>query len=405
MEGAEIQPADPQQLQQQLAAMRDARDLLQQQLNDAQNQQLANPPGPQSEVDRLCGLVELLLTDRANPPARDTGRDKPPELIKLEKGNIHDWRNCVEAFFGYKRLDSILTDPYFDDKEAKHRAISSIRATLRGGDIDTFRMAAEGASGSVAAGMEALKQHREGSPQIRKVSLLAQVWRFKFEPRESPRDAAQRMRELAAQLKQCGYELLDEEHQALAMVFAGLSDRDMTVQTRNFMGLGLELTLQNVISALDTTSKSGTYLTVPGLDVPGAMVAETPASHKRPPDAEANAAGPAKRSRGAARGGRGDQRGRGGRGGAGRKQMECYNCGGVGHMKRDCSKPCQNCGSELHFTTECPSQRGGASGSGRGRGRGRGRTAFAGASTGLHKGKGKNVSLEEDDNSGLGKLT
>ena len=299
-------------------------------------------------------------------------------------------------------MDDILTDPEFADAEAKHRAISSIRGTLRGGDIDTFRMAAEGPEGSVFAGMEALKQQREGSPEIRLVSLLAKVWRFKFQTGESPRDAAQRMRDLAAQLKQCGYDLLDERHQALAMVFAGLCDRDMSAQTRNLMGLGLNLTLQNVISALDSTSKAGTYLTVPGLDVPGALIVDAPPSNKRSADADANMAGPSKRGRGNARGGRGNQRGTSGRGGDTRKQIECHNCNGVGHIKWHCSKPCQSCQSMEHFTPDCPrGASGSGSGSGRGRGRGRGRGAHGAAAT-TGQDNGKSVRIFTDEDSGLG---
>lgn len=375
--------ADPDgDVNQQLADALLQRDNLQLQLDALQN-------GQSADVRMLCGLVQQLIVDKQTSRAASVARDKPPELIKLEKDNLHDWRNCIEAYFGYKQLDAILTDPQFENEEEKRRAVSSIRATLRGGDVDVFRAAAEGPGGSVAAGLEALKKNREGSPEIRIVNLLSQVWRFKIQPGEAPRDAAVRMRELAAQLKQCGYEL-DERHQALALVFAGLCDKDLAAQTRNLMGLGLDVNLQSVVSALDSASKAGVYMAVPG-----ALLTTGTESSKRPaPDAEANAAGPAKRGR-AARGGRtsGGRRG-GGRGGY-LPSLACYNCNVKGHRKWDCPEPCQAAGCTDpwgHFTPDCPSRAkasgSGSSRGGRGGGRGRGgRGAFAGASSGLHKGK------------------
>ena len=85
----------------------------------------------------------------------------------------------------------------------------------------------------------------------------------------------------------------------------------------------------------------------------------------------------------------------GGRGGGGRSfgggDRACYNCGGSGHMSRDCTEPrkaggrggggggdraCYNCGQSGHMSYECTEARqegGGGRGRGGGRGGGRGR--------------------------------
>ncbi len=73
-----------------------------------------------------------------------------------------------------------------------------------------------------------------------------------------------------------------------------------------------------------------------------------------------------------------DGGGRGGRGGRfGGGGDRCYNCGGSGHMSRDCPEPrkeqsCYNCGKGGHMSRDCPEPRKERGGGGGGRGRGGG---------------------------------
>ncbi|KAL8098088.1 uncharacterized protein LOC141684865 [Apium graveolens] len=103
---------------------------------------------------------------------------------------------------------------------------------------------------------------------------------------------------------------------------------------------------------------------------------------------------------GVVRGGGGGGRGGGGygvvRGGAGAGNGVCFNCGGIGHMARDCTSArnaaaagggglggggCYTCGEHGHLARECPIGTGGG-------GAGRGYDRFAGSGGGRGGGRG-----------------
>lgn len=356
-------------------AMEGAGGEQQQQLLDAAGAGAAAPAMVPQQVVLTADQFQQLIA-AATRPASPAGRvpqlpraARLPELVTLKPGdeNVHDWYNVLEQYFALLGTPEVLMPGAVVEVHALERARAYVLSTLRGGDVEIFK-----AEPSVWAGVTALKQDRLGRPAVRRVQLLVHFWSLTIASGETPRQAASRLRDIATRLREVDY-VMDDENLALALMAAAFRDKELQAQCRNVLGLGLELTLQNAVAALEPASQASQYLTVPG-----ALVAQAGGKRKsQESQAEAHKAQATRyKSPGAARGGQSFGRGgrgrhsgsrgayRGARGGyhAGRgrgdgagRGVQCLNCNRMGHGWANCWTPCIHCGAVgAHPAPGCP---------------------------------------------------
>ena len=109
---------------------------------------------------------------------------------------------------------------------------------------------------TVLEALEALRVSRHGRSDSHVADLLFQAYNVRMQPGESVRSLVSRVKLLHTQLQQFDIKI-PEEAQAVCVLTAADSDSRFHHQVQHMLGVGLQLTLNNVQSALTVCETPG----------------------------------------------------------------------------------------------------------------------------------------------------
>jgi gag-polypeptide of LTR copia-type/GAG-pre-integrase domain/Zinc knuckle len=195
----------------------------------------------------------------------------------LKGDNYRPWEINAKAYFRVRRVAMLLHPPEHPnactDDELQEIGKALLLSTV---DEKYYEYITD--ADTVYDAFEALRLLRHGRIDNHRVNLFWQFQGLVLEPNEKVRDLVARTKKILHQLAETNV-TIEEEHAAVAILIAVSKDSKFGHQVQHMLGMGLELTINNVQAALITCED------LTGMNAPAAFAAQPAAVKEEPPAA------------------------------------------------------------------------------------------------------------------------